>query len=76
MATKKNTKTEAEIQQALEVARGRGKKVAATVPAIISPKPNTKPLTQRQERLLKTAAEIGVDLFSMTGRAVSIPALA
>ncbi len=58
MATKKNTKTEAEIQQALEAARGRGKKVAATMPAIISPKPNTKPLTQRQERLLKTAAEI------------------
>ena len=58
MATKKNTKTEAEIQQALEAARGRGKKVAATMPVIISPKPNAKPLTQRQERLVKTAAEI------------------
>lgn len=78
MATDKNTKSEAEIQQALEAARARGqntlplfpendtrpakpkpaKKAAAPLPAVIAPKPNTKPLTKYQERLVKTAAEI------------------
>lgn len=78
MATDKNTKSEAEIQQSLEAARARGQKTlplfpendarpakpkpakaaAAPLPAVVAPKPNTKPLTQRQERLVKTAAEI------------------
>jgi hypothetical protein len=34
------------------------KKADAPLPAVIATTPNTKPLTQRQERLVKTAAEI------------------